>query len=396
MAKQSDVVLLSSIYPFISGDHSYMRARLQLKTASLLYGRIAMAATVLMKSQLLCQLVHECGAFVKARVLQLDVREGFDSLYSFSKHEQFGPYKQLLPYIHAIDDLLPALIRYKAAPVAGLYVGMLREYVRRYRARARAANVIDILDQALARLNAAGDTFTVEEASQLCHGCYLGERFAQIARVSYCLIGGQVIDASPSLPEGAWRRLDDRVPLLNLSNLNAALIESADQFVLEWFSLDPSTIDRLTAEEVLDLRSQVSTEQYLAELHEAVSAVEASVKAGTVPAKVASEALQLQNALKARVYERCNRDTKKSKTERRLMGGFDEASGLGMDGSGMLRKAGVRIGNAIARRTGARILEMTTTPITAYVGNLSGKARGRERRAGTVELNEMRLRAGKR
>jgi hypothetical protein len=396
MPQQSDVVLLSSIYPFISGDQSYLHARLQLKTASLLHGRVAIAATVLMKSKLLCQLVHECGAFVKEKVLQLDVREGFDSLYSFSKHDQFSQYKQLLPYIDAIDDLLPALIRYKAAPVARQYVVMLRDYIGVYRARARATKVIDILDRALARLDAAGDTFTVEEASVLCDGCYLSDRFAQVARVLYCIIGGQVIDASPSFPEGAWRRLDDRVPILDLSNLNAALIESADQFVLEWFSLDPSTIDRLTAEEILELRGQVSTEQYLTALREAVRVVEASVKAGTVPASVANEALQLQNALKARVYERCNRDTKKSKIEQHLIGGFDEAGGLGMDGSGLLRKAGVRIGSAIARRAGARILEKTTTPITAYIGNLSAKARGRERRTRTVELNEMRLRAGKR
>jgi hypothetical protein len=386
MVHNSDLVLLSSIYPFFCRDlvQEYQSARLQIKTASLLYDRVAIAASVLMKSEWLCRLVQECGPMVSRGVLQLDVRDGFDSLAAFQKHNQFSEHSGLLPYIESIDRLSPTIIRYQAAPTAGQYVNMLRAYISEYRARARTSHVIGILDRALERLDAAGDTFTVEDAASLCDGCYLAQRCAFVARVLYCIVGGLAIEAPSMLPENAWQGIDERAPVLGLSNLEPSLVERADRLVLEWFSLDSATIDRLTPEEVLDLKDRGSTEQYVSQLRQVVSEIESSIRQGTLSSATSLEAQKLQDALRARIHERCRRDQKKHKVESLMMGGLDEGAGLAIPGVSVLRKAGIRVGRAIARRTGARVLEKTSTPITTYVGDLTHVARGRVRASGTI------------
>ena len=373
----SDTLLLASLYSFFRGADNLRSAAAALKLAVLCHPRVTLATTMVFHDRALWQLLEQHEAFLHSGALVLDRRTSVTSFRAAALHPQFAQVDGVSTFAAYLDRVSSGhAIAYEAAGAAVSLSAMLGAHLQSRLERARSRHVRSALREALARLADVGDTFSLADASRLCADTYLAPQVANHARYFYCIVGAKAVGATAVVPQRSWQGVVRNAPAARLEGLPDRVAE-ADALVMNWFGLDVELLGRLTPEEVLSLKAEGLTQQYLGVLRECIAECQRRFDAHADPRAAAAEGADVLATLQAHIASRCEAERKWRFAQAGATTLVDEGVGVLVPGFGLARKGMAWIGQTMTRRAKSRTLDRSLTPMTSYVERLSAHARGR-------------------
>jgi len=366
------LLLLSDVYPFISGDDeaAFRRARITMKLACLLHEKSTLAGSMVLEKPFLRNLVLSQQGFLKSGALVLDLR---DECQSFNRLAdiKFGPSvpDDLRRAADILDSVCKEVVIFSPSTTSHQYVSELRECLVDLHRRARCPNVRSSLEKGIERLDTLSGTLRYEDAAKLVDDTYIRRKVGNLAKLLYATIGARVTHSVPLLPVSVWRAADTSwvENRGEMSDRTDRVI--ADGAVMEYFAVDAMAIDRLSPEEIVDLRNEPLTSAYIRELDEASEQGRREFETrGCADRELVSLVKERQELIRQQVYKRCESERRHQGREGKIIHVVEEVGGTVVPFVATGKKVLAKLARtAASRHERLAWLDYTTTPISAYV-----------------------------
>lgn len=376
--RDNPYLLLTSVYPFIIGHtaEAFQKARTILKISCLLHNEITLPGSLAIENIFIRDLLLQNEEFLKNGNLILDLRSSCKSFSDLMSEKNIeNPYIAIAA--NHFDSICKSTISFDASNTTNQFKTDLIGYLRHFISVSRKNEVKEKLQLSLKTIEDWPSFLTLENAKTALSGTYLTTKLHNIATMLYCKAGAEVTNSQPLLTENIWLS-----SLVNSStpckiNENHSLRYLADSAVMEFFAIRNDAIDKLSAEEIIEIRSEPLTLSYIKELD---SSIEESKKIyesnGIINANIAREAKKISEIIIGRIYQKCSREKKSNSRENKVIHLIEEAGGVVVPGISTAKKGLTSLSRTMAKKFNLPLLEYTTTPISTYVSRFQNKIIG--------------------
>ncbi|HTV70090.1 MAG TPA: hypothetical protein VMF90_16290 [Rhizobiaceae bacterium] len=383
-------VVLTALFPF---THSKMTDALlgaHLKIECLIQDQCTIPGSMVIADPVLRTLVRNNAYLLSEGVLAVDLRDSASSFVDLVQLKYGGhASREMWEMAAFLDDNSAMALHYNAPETAKIHKARVLSFLRFLTASSRAKSRKRLLEAAIRKVESVsvGDSFGVDD---LVTGIPdLDRRLRALVQLSYCTCGAEVLNGVAQVPHGLWMAAHRSVdaPVVPPKEVGyQADLSFAHNIVLEYFALSPQFLNRLAAQDVVELRQDGATRRAIANLKELVAEevryLENPVLSNSQRLKDMEEARKL---LHARIFEYCQKQSSK-----RLK---SEIAGMSVDDmigevisprnwnvpfTQLIRKAALRVGRAASRWSPKLThLDATIAPLDTYVIRLHNKITAR-------------------
>lgn len=382
-------LLPCDVYPFVAGKTplSFAKARTKLKLSCLLHDRLTIPGSLALQDPFVRGLSMELLPFIKSGQLCLDLRSSCHSFNDLAvqKHEELVPHATKT-MADILDATCPQVISFDEKSTSSNYSAQLASVTNTLLMRTKSSSVAKKLESAIETLNKSPQAITLDIATSLMKGTYLGPRFSAVAKLLYSLEGARVTNANPIVPAELWAQaFPTRASLVPESIPNPGRqLESdrlqANDIVFDYFSIDAAHIDRLTAEEILELKHEPMTSRYIRELDLAIGEAASQIRSGSPFDDALEMARDRAKYIELITRQRCEREKRLRKREAWFTASVDEIGGATADliGVSLVRKGLAKLARRVARNNKSLAwVDYTTAPLFAHVSRFHESVSGR-------------------
>lgn len=379
--REKPYLLLTSIYPFVIGnsEKAFKEARVILKIACLLNEQNTVPGSLSIESNFVRRLLLSNDDFIKEGNLILDLRSSCNSFSELLK-EKAG-----LIDIHDVriaanhfDKICKTTISFNAPETSNQLKGNIKYYLNYFISKAKKQEVKDTLHKSLEEIDSVKGFLSLEMAKKILEGSYLSTRLKNIATMLYCKAGADVTNSLPLLTNNIWEASFIRHKTEPETNQNYNLRNIANASVLEFFAIRNDAIDKLEPKEIIDIRNEPLTSQYINELDAVIKESKKIIEEQEEPiAKKYSKQLKdLSVAIQNRIYEKCKQERKRVSKEAKVIHTIEEVAGLVIPFIGTAKKGITSLSQTIAKKYDIAWLDYSTTPLSTYVAKYRDKVIG--------------------
>lgn len=371
-------MLLTSVYPFIAGHNAeaFQKASTILKISCLLHDEITLPGSLAIENIFIRDLLLQNDAFLKNGNLILDLRSSCNSFSDLMSEKNIENRSTEIAAEH-FDTICKSTISFDAPNTTNQFKTDIIKYLKYFISASRKNKVKEKLQQSLEMIGNWPSFLTLEDAKTALRGTYLTPKLHNIAILLYCKAGADVTNSQPLLTEKIWLSsiVNNSAPYA--TNENHSLRYLADSAVMEFFAIRNDAIDKLSAEEIIEIRKEPLTRSYIKELDNSIEESKKTYEAsGIISAGIAKDTQKISETLRNRIYEKCSREKKTSSRENKIIHLIEEAGGAVVPGISTAKKGLTKLSRTMAKKYNLPILEYTTTPISTYVSRFQKKIVG--------------------
>jgi hypothetical protein len=376
--REKPYLLLTSIYPFIIGNsaNAFQEARIILKASCLLHEKTTIPGSLAIENPFIRDLLLENEEFIKQGNLMLDLRSTCNSFSDLINEKAINnPYIEIAA--NHFDNICKSSLSFDAPETSNQFKDDLRKYLLHFINISRKQEVKEQLSSSLLVIENKTGFLTLEGAKKALEGTYLSSRLKNIAIMLYCKAGADVTNSQPLLTENIWASSlihKTTIPDIHRSH---SLRYIADAAVMEYFAIRNEAIDKLSPEEILDIRNEPLTSQYIKELDKSIEeSKKIFEQKGYIGNKVAKDTKKLSKIIRDKIHEKCSGEQKRVFRENKVKYAIEEAGGVVVPFISTAKKGITRLSRTMAKKYKISLLDYTTSPLSTYVSRFQKKIIG--------------------
>jgi hypothetical protein len=369
-------VLMSSVYPFISGGglDAIRRARATLKVDCLLHEKATLPGSLALCDEFIRALVMSNLDFVRSGDLVLDLRNECSCFADLARLKYGSKLAvEIAKVAECYDSNAAHLLRFSATDTSSQFKTGMLDHLRSLLIKVKKREIRGLLESRIQHWENAERMFTLDDACALGARTHYAAHLRKVAHYYYCVIGGQVVQAAAQVPKALWQAANKGIPGMLQEEGPRDPLSLAHASVLEYFAIDLQQIDRLTPQQILELKNEGLIIQVRRELMNLVAQAQTQVWDGEIDPAVVGYTKELSSEIRRLVSERCSRERGREKWENRASRLLEESCGLFVPGLSVAKSAIKRFGAGLCKWTGMQRLDFSTTPFVDYQARLQSR-----------------------
>lgn len=379
---REDRIVLADLYPFVRevdyGGDALLRAEVLVQEQCTIPGSMAL------EEPSIRSLIQRNLPLLKCGALVLDMRNTVRS-FNQLKEDKFG--READDDIHRMADLLDEhclkVIHFDPTENAKFYGNNLKSFVNSCHAKANLTAEKKALDKILNDLERLQGELTYNVAERFRTGSKtLDAKILSAVKFFYCVTGADFVNGTVQVPQYLWEAVSDPAEIAYIGDqyiTGSTDLSVAHHAVLDHFAFSVDALERLTPEDIVELREEGATRVMVDDLKKIV--LETQLEFSNAGAHISHNLDEIKNyraKITDREKEQSLKQAKRKSTS--IIGemGIDEIAALAasnlegfIPGFSPMRKGLLYLGRIISREGKTfRRADLTMSPIHTYFSRL--------------------------
>jgi hypothetical protein len=379
--------LLASMYSFIREPTSLgTMSAASLKLECMIQTECTLPATLALEDVELRRLLKENVWLLKSEALTICLRNTAKSLNELvlEKYGQNAEFS-LRETADFLDENCASVLQFDPNNASSAYKSHLMDCLSTFQQRAASKSERLLLDRLLNRLD-KNDAPSFADAINLQTGIKRTDlKIEAAAKFWYCVSGSEAVNGTAHVPFDLWEQANQYV---GIDHIDPTLATESSELsvahfaVLEHFAINAIAFDRLSALDIVEMRTEGATKKMLAELQEIVEKAQREIlEECGASAYTMEHIVDCRTRITEEVRKRCLAQAKRSGPAEYSMMGLEEGLSFGastldfvVPGIGFLRKGLLRVGRILSRKSAKlSTLDFTISPIQTYVSRIQAR-----------------------
>jgi hypothetical protein len=385
-------VVLAGLYPFLhaGGTYDTTLAGSLLKAECLVQPECSIPGSMVLEEPSLRTLCLRNADLIRAGTLVLDLRSTVKSFRALAL-EKFGKdaSDEIRKTADYLDEICPKVLAFNPTDSSARYTVKLREFLIDIHEKSDTGLEKKATDRLIDNLLRRNELLSLNDALRLkTNIAKIDRKIEAAAKFFYCVSPVDSLNSFVQLPEKLWHDVNSErehvyVPSRDAKGYNDLSV--AHRAVLRHFAVAIDALSRLTAEDVVELRSDGATRRAIEQMRTVVDDVHRRFAAGDEQQPETVAVMQaIEDEIAALVQDKALAQARRA--------GAGEAGGMaadeiasqivsiahqGIPGAGLVRPLVLRLGRVLSRKVpAASWADLTLSPLQLYVSRLQQRIAG--------------------